>query len=197
MREYFMKYIFVLILLATATISCKKEVVTTSNVTSKISHDSMVKNIHEKWKFTATVSNPAISSKLNNWEDWRNYVNELTITPNATLRNFIHKSNTLVEKSAVLKNNIPEMYNRPETKARLSLLETNIQNLDMQLELEPLNIKEITTLLANIQKGTNSIINQFNEFEIKSKIPKEAGEDQIFQPIDTVKRATLNAIPRE
>lgn len=192
-----MKYIFVLILLATATIGCKKEVVATPNVTSKISQDSMVKNIHEKWKFTVNVSNPAINSKLSNWENWRNYVNELTITPNAGLRNLIHKSNALVEKAAVLKNDIPEMYNRPETKARFSLLETHVQNLNMQLELEPLNVKEINTLLANIQKSTNSIINQFNEFEIKSKIPKELGEDQLIQPIDTIKRATLNALPQE
>ena len=67
----------------------------------------------------------------------------------------------------------------------------------MQLELEPLNVKEINTLLANIQKSTNQIINQFNEFEIKSKIPKESGEDQLIQPIDTIKRATLNALPQE
>ncbi|WP_264561288.1 hypothetical protein [Flavobacterium sp. N2155] len=147
-----MKYIFVLILLATATISCKKEVVVAPNTTSKISQDSMVKNIHQKWKFTVAATNPAVNSKLNSWEDWRNYVNELTITPNASLANLTRKANALVEKSAVLKKNIPEIYNRPETKARMALLETNIQNLDMLLELEPLNSKEIIHLLANIQK---------------------------------------------
>lgn len=192
-----MKYIFVLIFFSTLFVSCKKEVVTTPVVTSKISQDSMVKSIHQKWKFTVVVANPAISTKLNNWENWRNFANELTITPNASLRNFVHKSNGLVEKVAVLKNDIPEMYNKQETKARISLLETHIQNLNMQLELEPLNVKEINSLLTNIQKNTNSIINQFNEFEIKSKIPKELGEDQLIQPIDTIKRATLNAIPQE
>ncbi len=192
-----MRYIFILILLATTTISCKKQTNTAVVATNKISQDSMVKTIHAKWKFNVTVSNPAITLKLNNWEDWRNYVNELTIAPNASLRNYIHKSNTLVEKVAVLKNSIPELYNKQETKARLSLLETHIQNLNMQLELEPLNVKEINSLLASIQKSTNSILNQFNEFEIKSKIPKEVGEDQLNQRIDTIKRATLNAIPQE
>ncbi|UUV22160.1 hypothetical protein [Paenimyroides aestuarii] len=192
-----MKYIFLLILLTTATISCKKEVVVAPNATSKISQDSMVKNIHQKWKFTVAATNPAVTSKLNSWDDWRNYVNELTIAPNASLANLTRKANALVEKSAVLKKNIPEMYNRPETKARMALLETNIQNLDMLLELEPLNSKEIIHLLANIQKNTNSILYQFNEFEIKAKIPKESGEEQLIQPIDTIKRATLNALPQE
>lgn len=194
---FFMKYLFILVLLATIMMGCKKEVSAPLSVTSNVSQDSMAKSIHQKWKFTVNVTNATVNSKLNNWEDWRNYVNELTITPNASLRNFIHKSNTLVEKVAVLKNNIPETYNKPETKARFSLLETHIQNLNMQLELEPLNLKEINILLNNIQKSTNSIINQFNEFEIKLKIPKESGEDQLIQPIDTIKRATLNALPTE
>ncbi|WP_264561287.1 hypothetical protein [Flavobacterium sp. N2155] len=38
---------------------------------------------------------------------------------------------------------------------------------------------------------------QFNEFEIKAKIPKESGEEQLIQPLDTIKRATLNALPQE
>ncbi|RRA91102.1 hypothetical protein [Paenimyroides viscosum] len=192
-----MKYILMILLLVTVTISCKKEVITTPNVTTKISQDSMVKTIHEKWKFTVVVNNPTISSKLNNWEDWRNYVNELTITPSASKANLIRRANALVEKTAVLKSNIPELYNKPETKARLTLLETHVQNLDMQLELVPLNSKEIILLLANIQKSTNSLINQFNEFEVKLKIPKEVGEDKLIQPIDTIKRATLNALPTE
>lgn len=192
-----MKYLFILVLLATIMMGCKKEVSAPLSVTSNVSQDSMAKSIRQKWKFTVNVTNTTVNSKLNNWEDWRNYVNELTITPNASLRNFIHKSNTLVEKVAVLKNNIPETYNKPETKARFSLLETHIQNLNLQLELEPLNLKEINILLVNIQKSTNSIINQFNEFEIKLKIPKESGEDQLIQPIDTIKRATLNALPTE
>ena len=95
------------------------------------------------------------------------------------------------------KKKIPEAYNKQETKARLALLETNIQSLDMMLELDPLNVKEINNLLTTIQKNTNSIIHQFEEFEIKSKIPKEVGEDQLNQRIDTIKRATLNAIPQE
>lgn len=177
--------------------SCKKEIHTPENAVDKISQDSVVKNIHAKWKFTVVISNQNINSRLSNWEYWRNYVNELTITPNASHANLMREANALVEKTAVLKNSIPEFYNKPETKARFSVLETHVQNLDMQLELEPLNIKEINSLLVNIQKSTNSIIYQFNEFEIKAKIPKEAGENQLYNKVDTIKRATLKALPTE
>lgn len=196
-RNTFMRYIFVLIGLSFLVTGCKKQAETTENLPLTVSQDSLVRSIYNQWKFTVAVSNPSVNSKLNSWEDWRNYTNELTIAPNASLSNLTRKANALVEKSAVLKNNIPDLYNKPETKARLALLETNIQNLDMLLELEPLNIKEISILLANIQKNTSSLINQFDEFEIKAKIPKETGEEQLHQRIDTIKRATLNAIPQE
>jgi len=194
---FFMKYFLLMILLATITTSCEKQVANVPVVSTKISQDSIVKGIHEKWTFTAVITNSAINNKLSNWEEWRNYVNELTIRPNAGKANLMRKANMLVEKVAVLKNNIPESYNRPETKARIALLETHVQNLDMHLEFEPLNEKEINSLLVNIQKSTNSIINQFSEFEVKANIPKEQGEANLIQPIDTIKRATLNAIPKE
>jgi len=192
-----MRYIFVLIGLSFLVVGCNKQAEATKNLPLTVSQDSLVRSIYNQWKFTVAVSNPSVNSKLNSWEDWRNYSNELTIAPNASLTNLMRKATALVEKSEALKNNIPELYNKPETKARLALLETNIQNLDMRLELEPLNVKEISGLLANIQKNTNSLINQFDEFEIKAKIPKETGEEQLHQSIDTIKRATLNAIPQK
>lgn len=192
-----MKYIALIVLTALSILSCKKETVQTEKPVSKISQDSLVRSIHGKWKFTVAVNNPTISKNLSNWEDWRNYVNELTIAPNPSLGNMAHKATKLVNNVAVLKNSIPEQYNKQETKARITLLETNVQSLDMLLGLEPIDIKEVHKLLANIQKNTNSIINQFNEFEVKANIPKEIGESELIQPIDTIKRATLNAIPKE
>lgn len=192
-----MKYFLFLALTAVLVLGCTKGTGPEQRTTSTISQDSLIRTIHHKWKFSVSISNPAVSSKLNNWEEWRNYVNEITISPSPSLSGFTFKSAALVQKVNALRISIPELYNKQETKARIALLETNVQNLDMLLELEPLNPKEITKLLAAIQKNTNSLINQFDEFEVKSRIPKEEGEDQLLQPVDTIKRATLNAIPKE
>lgn len=193
-----MKYVFISILFLALFTSCNKKNATTTTVTtSKVSQDSLVRSIHKKWQFKVIVPNNTVATKINNWDAWNNFSNELTIKPNASIISLKRKATSLVEKAAVLKTTIPEMYNKAEVKARLALLETNIQTLDMLLELESLNVKEINSLLTAIQKNTNSVLNQFNEFEIKAKIPKETGEDQLIQTIDTVKRATLNALPTE
>lgn len=192
-----MKYIFILFLTGISLIGCQKKVETIETTQNQPTQDSLIRTIHAKWNFKVSISNPMVSTKLSNWEEWRNYVNELTIAPNPSLSAFKHKAGNLVQKVALIRSNIPELYNKQETKARISLLETNIQNLDMHLELDPMNQKEVLRLLGAIQKNTNSIIYQFDEFEIKAKIPKEIGEDQLIHPVDTIKRATLNAIPQE
>lgn len=192
-----MKYIFILFLTGISLIGCQKKVETIDTAQNQPTQDSLIRTIHAKWNFKVSISNPTVSTKLSNWEEWRNYVNELTIAPNPSLSAFKHKAGNLVQKVALIRSNIPELYNKQETKARISLLETNIQNLDMHLELDPMNQKEVLRLLGAIQKNTNSIIYQFDEFEIKAKIPKEIGEDQLIHPVDTIKRATLNAIPQE
>lgn len=192
-----MKYFWIFLLSTVLLSSCKKNATTAEPVVSEVAQDSLVRAIHTQWKFTVPIANKAVSTKLSNWEEWRNFVNELTIVPNPSASNLAHKAANLVEKVILLHNNIPDLYNKPETKARINLLETNVQNLDMMLELEPLDTKEISTLLAKIQKNTQSLINQFEEFEIKANIPKEAGEENLTQPTDTIKRATLNALPQE
>ncbi|HUH25113.1 MAG TPA: hypothetical protein VLY87_00670 [Flavobacterium sp.] len=192
-----MKNIVVLFLIGISLFGCQKKTETNVDAVTQVVQDSLIRTIHAKWKFKVAIANATVSTKLSNWEAWRNYVNELTIVPNPSLSALKHKAGNLVEKTAVLRTSIPEFYNKQEAKARVSLLETNIQNLDMQLELEPMHLKEILRLLEAIQKNTNSLIYQFEEFEVKAKIPKEVGEDQLRQPLDTIKRATLNAILQE
>lgn len=189
-----MKIHFYIVLLLATLIACDKKQENISQDTTIVTNDSLIRSIQNNWKFSVNLSNSAVNSRLSTWSDWQNFVSELTTPPKANLSNFSRKAAKLVTNVEVLKNSVPDFYNKPETKARLTLLETNVQNLDMWLDIEPLNSKEILSLLANIQKNTNSIIYQFEEFEVKAKIPREVGEESLHQPIDTIKRAKLTAI---
>lgn len=192
-----MRYLFILFIFLSALTACKKETIIIDPTTIERHQDSLVRNIHEHWKFKVSVKNSAVNQKLGNWEEWRHFVNELTIAPELSISHLQHKAKNLVENVGKLRENIPELYDQNQTISRIALLETYVQNLDMHLEFEPINQTEITKLLENIQKSTNSLLYQFDEFEIKAKIPKEEGENQAIQSIDTLKRATLNALPQE
>lgn len=192
-----MRYLLILFIFLSALTACKKETIIIDPTTIERHQDSLVRNIHEHWKFKVSVKNSAVNQKLGNWEEWRHFVNELTIAPELSISHLQHKAKNLVENVGKLRENIPELYDQNQTISRIALLETHVQNLDMHLEFEPINQTEITKLLENIQKSTNSLLYQFDEFEIKAKIPKEEGENQAIQSIDTLKRATLNALPQE
>ncbi len=192
-----MRYLLILFIFLSALTACKKETIIIDPTTIERHQDSLVRNIHEHWKFKVSVKNSAVNQKLGNWKEWRHFVNELTIAPELSISHLQHKAKNLVEKVGKLRENIPELYDQNQTISRIALLETYVQNLDMHLEFEPINQTEITKLLENIQKSTNSLLYQFDEFEIKAKIPKEEGENQAIQSIDTLKRATLNALPQE
>src|SRR5690606_2729530 len=151
-----MKYLFIILILS--MVACQKKAEAVNESESLVFQDSMVRSIHSHWKFSVVVVNPQINEKIATWEDWRNYTNELSITPHASLDNLMRKANLLVEKSAAVKKKIPETYYIHDTNSLLALMETNIKSLDMMLELDPLNVIVIYNLLTTIQKYTYSIL---------------------------------------
>lgn len=191
-----MRDLFIVLFVLAILTGCKKEVIAVDSQ-ELVQPDSLVQTILSKWDFKISIAQPAVNTKLSNWKEWREFANELTIAPEPSISHLQHKANSLVETTSKLRENIPELYHHHQTTARISLLETHVQNLNMHIELDPINQTEILKLLTNIQKSTNSLLYQFEEFEIKSKVPKEEGESLMFHPTDTLKRASLNALPQE
>src|SRR5690554_2553652 len=131
MRDLFI----VLFVLATLT-GCKKEAEPADAAVLQVYQDSLARTVQGKWKFKVAIENPAVSTKLSNWEEWRNFVNELTITPDPSVSHLQHKAGNLVQNTALLRNNIPELYNRQETAARIGLLETNVRSEERRVGKE-------------------------------------------------------------
>ena len=67
----------------------------------------------------------------------------------------------------------------------------------MLLELDLIPAKEVKDLFVQINKNYQSLANQFDEILIRKAIPMEVGEQDMIQSLDTIKRATLDAIPKE
>lgn len=191
-----MKYLFILIIFA-GFISCKEDKPTPIEKTTSISNDSIAKIIHSKWNFKSPKYSDDVYYVLNNWNEWRTMINHLENKPAGNITDYLKKTSDLVTMINSLPNSVPENFNNPAVISRINLLLTHAQNLEMLLELNPVPHKEVTPLLNHIQKDISSISNQFQEIITKNKIPKEVGEDAVRVSVDTVKRATLNAIPTE
>lgn len=159
--------------------------------------DSIFNNINKQWNFNAPQMPDEVRISLRDWKEWQDFEHEITSKPLKTLTAFRTESTKLVELSGKLLNNIPENYRKPEVESRINLMITQINTLDMFMELDVIPEKETALLIPNINKSFQSIADQFSEIHIRRKIPKEHGEDQLIPKIDTVRRATQQAIPKE
>lgn len=194
-----MQKIFILFLGLFLTVSCKKHVTDLTAVNEAQLHrqDSIFQVINEKWIFASPVSTPEVKTKFKDWKEWRDFENEITIRPLTSLSAFRKKAAQLALLAQLLPNNIPPDFKKPEVESRIDLLISHINSLDMFMELDVIPEKEIALLIPNINKNMQSIIDQCNELLVRKGLPKEPGEEALKVKVDTVKRATSNAIPTE
>lgn len=157
--------------------------------------DSLFNNVDRKWIFETPTTPEIVQSKIRDWEDWHNLQDEISSKPLSTLSAFRQEAETLALLSERLSATVPDEFNSVAIQSRIALLNTNIQNLDMYMQLDQIPDKKISDILTNINKSMQSIINQMEEILIKKSIPREEGEENLFQHIDTVRKATPKLLP--
>lgn len=194
-----MRHLLILLIVATLSIACKKNVAdfTAINEAQAKRQDSIFQVINQKWVFQAPVTTPEVKNQLKDWKEWRDFENEITSRPLTSLSAFRKEASELALLANLLTNNIPEPFQKPEVESRIDLLMTHVNSLDMFMELDVIPEKEIALLIPNINKNYQSIADQFNEILIRKAQPKEPGENNVTQKVDTIRRATINAIPTE
>lgn len=198
-RIIFMKYIYLAIIGLLLFSSCEEKGITVEEQQKILDkkRDSIFKTIDDQWIIQIPKINQNVQNHLVNWKVWNDFEKEYRIKPVTSLSAFHKKAQRLSKLASEMQNNIPEVYNKPDVKSRIDLLNTNINSLEMLLELDLIPAKEVKELFAKINKNYQSIANQFDEILIRKAIPMEVGEQDMIQSLDTIKRATLDAIPKE
>ena len=159
-------------------------------------NDSIVKIIGSSWKFNIPQPSPKVQSRIANWQEWQNFMNELQAKPKNSLDAFKAKANNLAEKSDHLQNNIPATFNKPQVKSRIGVLTTKVKMLYTYINLNVAQDKKVITLISEISRELNSIQNQFDEIIRISEIRKEFGEEEMLRALDTVRMANPDAQPQ-
>ena len=194
-----MKYIYLAFIGLALFSSCEENEKTAEQQQLLIAQkrDSIFKTIDDQWIVQMPKINQNIQTNLVNWSEWNEFEKEFRVKPVTSLSAFSKKSKKLAELAAAMQNNIPEIYNTPDVRSRIFLLNTNLNSLEMLLELDLIPAKEVKELFGKINKNYQSIVNQFDEILVRKAIPMEFGEQEMIQSLDTIKRATANAIPQE
>ena len=158
-------------------------------------NDSILKVISENWRFNVAPVSPKVAEYLNPWNEWRQYIDEISQKPTGSLTAYKEKTKNIVSKSQQLNNNIPAFYNKPQLRSRIAVLITKTQSLSTYINVDVIPDKKIISLIKEITHETTALQNQMDELVRKSEIPKETGEDEMLKALDTVRMANPDMLP--
>jgi hypothetical protein len=136
--------------------------------------------INKAWQLNIPITSPEVRGVLNQWQDWKNFEEELQQKPKSSISAFKHK---------VLHTNVPTNFNIPQVRSRIVALQTKILALDTYFSLDVVPHEKVQNLIAAINKELNAFYMQCEEIVIKNRIPTEIGEPKIISISDTTRNA--------
>ena len=142
-------------------------------------------NINKGWNFNAKPINTTSQGLVGMWNEWRIFLSELNQKPKSTIGAFQKKAKELSKKAADLNNNIPIAYNKPEVKSRIAVLISKVNALNLFINLDEIPYQKVVALVNEINIQLVSLQTQLDEIVRKSTIPKEEGESDLIQMLDT------------
>jgi hypothetical protein len=182
------KYIYVFLLIF-GLFSCKNENEKRQIESIKdIKKKELIFSIIEKaWVFNAKPFNETSRSSTLTWKEWREFLAELDQKPKKTIGAFQKKSAELSKKAMALNNLIPVEFNKPQIKARIAILVTKVQMLDLYIHLTDIPEQKVIALIPEINIQLVALQNEMDKIVLKNKIPLEEGESDLLKMLDTAR----------
>ena len=143
--------------------------------------------INKSWEFNDVRSSEEVRAILKNWNEWNDFSRELSQKPKSSINAFRQKAIALSKKAEDLNKNIPEKFNNPQVKSRISIIVTQLRSLDLYINLDQIPAEKVIALIPSVNKGLLSLDAQFQEILRKEKIPLEQGEADMIRMLDTTR----------
>jgi hypothetical protein len=159
-------------------------------------NDAIFNNINRGWIFDIVPLESTTQSKINNWNEWRTFLNEINQKPKSSISAFQKKAKVLSSKVVELNNNIPVEFNKPQIKARIAVVTTKVKSLDLYINLSAIQDKKVVKLVSEINREIEYLQLQLEEIVIRSQIPKEEGEPDLIRMKDTTRAIPNLPIPQ-
>lgn len=185
-----MKFKYIAFLISIIVLfSCQDEDATRERERLKNSKKSelLFDKINKGWNFNIASSSTEVESILKNWAQWNDFKNEIEQKPKSSINAFRKKAIALSKKAEVLSKNVPEKFNNPQVKSRISIIITQLHSLDLYINLDNIPAEKVVSIIPNINRGLQSLEEQFQEILRKEKIPMEQGEADMIKMLDTTR----------
>lgn len=144
-------------------------------------------NIDKAWVFNANPINATSQANTLSWNEWLSFLAELNQKPKKTIGAFQKKSTELSKKAMALNEFIPAEFNKPQIKARISILITKVRMLDLYIHLKDIPDQKVIALVPEINTELASLQKEMDKIVQKNKIPLEEGESDLLKMLDTAR----------
>lgn len=194
-----MKFYFPFILLSFLfLVSCndKDEKREAENLKDAQKKELVFETINKGWNFSIPSLTPSSKEAINNWNEWRLFLNEIELKPKSSIGAFQKKSKALSKRVSDLNINIPPQFNKPEIKSRISVLVTKINSINLFINLDDIPSQKVVTLVSEVNLGLTSLTQQMDEIVRKNAIPKEEGESDMIRMLDTARAIPNKIVPK-
>ena len=180
---------FILLLSVFVLLSCQDEDVIREKERLKTIEKSEVifAKIEKAWSFKLATSTNEVQNILKNWNQWNEFSRELEEKPKSSINAFRKKAITLSKKAEALNLNLPGKFDNPQVKSRISIIITQLHQLDLYINLDQIPADKVIAIIPNVNKGLQSLEAQFQEILRKEKIPMEQGEADMIKMLDTTR----------
>jgi hypothetical protein len=145
------------------------------------------KKINKNWNFKTSAPTNEVAAVLKNWRQWSDFSRELEQKPKSSINAFRKKAIALSKKAEELNDNLPSKFDNPQVKSRISIIITQVHQLDLYINLDKIPADKVIAIIPKINKGLESLQAQFQEILRKEKIPMEQGEADMIRMLDTTR----------
>ena len=143
--------------------------------------------INRGWIFDISPLEATTQNKIQNWVEWRNFLTEINQKPKSSIGAFQTKASVLSKKVMELQLNIPEEFNKPQMKTRITVLITKIKTMDLYIHLRQIPDQKVVKLIGEINTEIDFLQLQMEEIVKRSQIPVEEGEQDLIKMKDTTR----------
>lgn len=193
-----MKYkiaLFLLLIFALQSCQDENEKRLAENAKEAKKNAKIFNNINKAWIFIDEPINEVSEQNIKTWTEWRDFIKEIGDKPRKTIGAFQKKSTAISKKAMALNNNIPNEFNQPAIKSRISVLITKIKMMDLFIHLSQIPDDKVAFLIGEINKELVSLERQMDKIVERSKVPKEQGEEDFLKMLDTTRAIPNASVP--
>lgn len=169
--------------------SCEEDTTKAENEKIIAKNNQTFNLINSVWDLKTPALSATVENDVANWNEWQQFEIEINQKPKSNLTAFQLKTKNISSKIDSLQLNIPPLFDKPQVKSRIAALNTKIKLLDTFIHLTDVPQDKIKQLIPEINAEINALVGQWEEINIKKRIPKEVGEEFMIKALDTARNA--------